>query len=66
MPRVPGRDSAIRTRPLSPLAAACPGVPPLLLRLVETCLQKEPSARYRDADELLSDCIDARSRLFQK
>jgi TolB-like protein/tetratricopeptide (TPR) repeat protein len=31
------------------------GVPPLLLRLVETCLRKERDARYRDADELLAD-----------
>jgi eukaryotic-like serine/threonine-protein kinase len=46
---------AIRTRPLSPLATGRDGVPPLLLRLVETCLRKERDARYRDADELLAD-----------
>jgi TolB-like protein/Tfp pilus assembly protein PilF len=46
---------AIRVQPLLSLAAARDGVPPLLMRLVETCMQKERNARYRDADELLAD-----------
>jgi RNA polymerase sigma factor (TIGR02999 family) len=46
---------AIRTQPLPPPAAARDGVPPLLWRLVETCLQKDRNARYGDADELLTD-----------
>jgi RNA polymerase sigma factor (TIGR02999 family) len=46
---------AIRTRPLPPLSGARDGVPPLLFRLVETCLQKDRHARYRDPDELLAD-----------
>jgi TolB-like protein/Tfp pilus assembly protein PilF len=46
---------AIRMQPLLSLAAARDGVPPLLMRLVETCMQKERNARYRDADELLAD-----------
>ncbi len=47
--------NAIRSRPLPPLAEERDGVPPLLLRLVETCLQKERNARYREPDELLAD-----------
>jgi eukaryotic-like serine/threonine-protein kinase len=52
---------AIRTGPLPPLAALRADVPPLLVRLVETCLQKDRAARYRSADELCSDlgAIDA-------
>ena len=46
---------AIRTRSLPPLAAERDDVPPLLLRLVETCLQKERTARYSEPDELLAD-----------
>ena len=52
---------AIRGEPLPPLAALRTDAPPLLLRLVETCLQKDRAARYQSAEELLSDlnAIDA-------
>jgi eukaryotic-like serine/threonine-protein kinase len=46
---------AIRSAPVASLSASRPDVPPLLQRMVETCLQKDRDARYRDAAELLAD-----------
>lgn len=46
---------AIRTEPVTPLAELRAGLPPQLVRVVETCLQKDPEARYRNADELLAE-----------
>jgi eukaryotic-like serine/threonine-protein kinase len=55
---------AIRSAPLPSLPAARANVPPLLVRLVETCLQKDPASRYGSAAELSSDlgAIDAEPR----
>jgi eukaryotic-like serine/threonine-protein kinase len=36
-----------------PLAERCPGCPPLVAGLVATCLQKDPSLRFRSFTELL-------------
>ena len=42
------------TQPV-PLPALRADLPPLLMRVVETCLQQERDARYADADALLAD-----------
>jgi len=42
----------------APLARAAPGIPPDLARIVETCLRKDPRARYASADLLARD-LDA-------
>jgi RNA polymerase sigma factor (TIGR02999 family) len=46
---------AIRTQTATPVAQLRGDVPPLLARLVDTCLLKDPAARYQNADDLLAD-----------
>lgn len=47
--------AAIRSAPLPSLPASRTGVPPLLLRVLDTCLAKDPAARYCSAEELCAD-----------
>jgi serine/threonine protein kinase/tetratricopeptide (TPR) repeat protein len=43
-----------------PLSALRPGLRPELERIVDTCLQKDPSARYQSTGELLTDLMEYR------
>lgn len=46
---------ALRDGPGASLPDLRPGLPPLLVRIVGTCLQNDPEERYQDAGELLSE-----------
>jgi eukaryotic-like serine/threonine-protein kinase len=46
---------AIRHEPFAPAAARRPSLPPPVVRIIETCLRKDPAARYQDAAEVLAE-----------
>ena len=47
-----------KPRPLVQLLPLDHGIPEHLLRLIEDCLEKDPSQRPNDADEIVEDLID--------